>query len=347
MINQTSPQTERTMSNVAETAAEHASDWITIDTDALTDQSLYPFCFQLDALNLDHQLAIEMGLEIPAGSPSGLSNVGELSMRTIHSQNKNPTEVSFPTVTAEHPIVETTSEEHPGKDFLDRSDDVTALTVTTDRASPRPVDLSTPSNTSAASLFGATNAGAVGSALKTLPMECTQNIYGQLLIVPLGEWTPSRHTPSDQTERQDPVSMYGVGITIFVAHEKTSNAVPTLRSKVRGNATAVSEMFTAVGSTPEFQRVWRHSTRAEELIRRPTLKPDPTRYRWVTQRGKLGPAIQAIRNYSSMVSSVPNTVLPHLPHAREVVGTPAKIRVQKKDLAWLLGPRPADDHART
>lgn len=334
---------QKTMSSTIEAASEYTSNWITIDTDSLTDRSLHPLCFQADSINLGQQMALEMGLRVRAGPPSGLSEGGELSVRTIHPYTKRPAAISTPTVSANHPVVDTTGEGHPGLEFLDQTDNIAALTVTTATTSPTPIDLSTSSDTTAASMFGSTNAGAIGSALKTLPTECTQDIYIQVLVVSLGNWTPSqKDTTEDQISTPESVPVYAVGITIFVAYEDgngASGAVPAGDSVVRVDATTVSNKFTAIGNTPtpRFRGAWRHSTPAEEIIRTPTLKPNPTRYRWFAQRLKLERIIQTVRSWSVSVARL-NKVHSHVPHTRQVIGTPAKIRVQQKDLAWLLGP---------
>lgn len=319
------------MSNKPEPTSERMSDWITIDTDVLTEESLHPFCFHSDGLKLENQVAIEMGMRIPASAQSGITSQAELFVRTIHSDNTLETELNFPSVSAEDTVVEGTGKDHPGLAFLEQTDDVAALTITTETTSMSPIELSTEATTSAASMFSTTNAGAIGSALNTLPKECTQDIYVQLFVVPLGE--------------QDSVKLYGVGITIFVAHstgDGASGAVPTADSVVRNDATTVFNEFTETenGATPRFHRVWRHSIPVEALIRKPILKPNPTRYRWVSQGLQFERVIQTIQKWSGpakMVTRV-NKVHPRIPHARHFIGTPAKIRVEKEDLAWLLGP---------
>lgn len=338
------------MSNTIDTASKYASDWIRIDTNALAERSLYPFCIHPDGLNLENQVGIEMGMRLPAGKQSDITSKTELSVRTIQSEKKIPAEVNHPTISAEHPVVDATGDGHPGVDFLAQTDAVTALTVTTETAAPTPINLSVSSSTATASKFGDTCAGAIGSAVKTLPTVCTQDIYVQFLIVPLGQWMPSQsQTDSAHAERLTPVPVYGVGITIFVAQDSDtgdSGVVPAADSVVRNDAITVFDKITAIGQrpTPKFHRVWRHSTPAEELIGSPTLKPDPTRYRWVTQRLGLEPLITKVQSPSNMPSRM-NTVHPYIPYARQIIGSPAKIRMQRKDLAWLLGePAQSNSH---
>jgi hypothetical protein len=88
-------------------------------------------------------------------------------------------------------------------------------------------------------------------------------------------------------------------------------------------------------------KIWRDSTPAKKLISTPTMRPDPTRYLWFSQRFGVGKILHTLPGVTANSEPIANRIHNHIPYAGEIVGTPATIQLQGDDLPWLLG---AQDH---
>lgn len=319
--------------------------WIEIDVTKFTDQSLKQLLIQSDGLALDGQFAIELGLYSPAGPASDTASPATLRIREIpDATDEHATTPS--TATLSQPLIATRNVSHPGKRFLEGLSHATALTVTTETVTADPTDIQPATDGSFANQFENTAAGSVGAAAKYIPTRCTQDVYVQLLIVPdpdTGRHRRFEPFDPDGTEDHEPDSSttFAVGISIFVGSPSTTEAVSqkTLQDEAMRVAT---KWFTPPNSTATFTYAWHRSTPPAEFINTPRLRPDATRYWWLSQHLGLAPINSIVQSTFKKVGIPLQGAHERLPLVREFLGTPAKIRVSKAGLRWLFGGEPAN-----
>lgn len=327
-----------------------SSNWIDIDITKLTDRSLHQLLVQSDGLALDKQFALEVGIDIPAGSAGNTTPPSTLRIREI-SDATDEYGTTTSTATRSRPLITTWGRSHPGLQFLTRVSRVAILTVTTEVGTTGSVKIKPPTGETIQSQFKHTAAGAVGAALEYLPTQATQDLYVQLVIMPgsdAGGTTQFESSDPDSVEDYeiDQSQTFTVGISILVGSPSTGTATISHEALQKEAMRTAKTYFTPPNSEATFTYAWRHSTPPGEFIERPRLQPDATRYRWLSRHLGLAPINSGVQTVAKKVGFPRRRVHEQLPLIREFLGTPAKIRVNEAGLRWLFGGQPANHHTR-
>lgn len=319
------------------------SRWSEIAVDKLTDRPLYPLLLQSDGLDLHGQVAVELGLYVPAGPADDTAPTPTVRVREIADATDRYA-TSMSAATRSQPLIATQDVGHPGREFLEAVSHVTALSVTTETATTEPIEIHPPTDGSFHSQFENTAAGSVGSALEYISQRCTHDVYVQLLIVPIQETVGSHHAESVDPgidAEPTPSTTFAVGISILAGSSATgAETVP--RERLQTEAVRAAKRFKPSNSTATFTVAWRHSTPPAEFIETPRLRPDATRYRWLSQHLGLAPLNKGIQTAVNKGGLTQRDVHDKLPRLRELLGTPGKFRVRESGLRWLFGDTPAN-----
>lgn len=314
------------------------SRWSEIDVSKLTTRSLYPLLTQSDGLALHGQVAIELGLYIPAGPADDTSPQPTARIREIPDATDRYT-TATPAATQSQPLITTQDVGHPGQEFLEAVSHATALTVTTETATTGPIEIQPSTGGSFHSQFENTAAGSVGAAVEYIPHHGTHDVYVQLLIVPSSDVDTSHHSkplgPSTEDEI-NPSTTSAVGISVLAGSPSTGTETVS-RKRLQTEAVHAAKHFRPPNSTATFTHAWRHSTPPAELIKTPRLRPDATRYRWLSQHFGLASLNSGIQTAFNSGGLRPRDLHDRLPLIGELLGTPAKIRVRESGLRWLFG----------
>jgi len=315
--------------------------WTEVDGTKLTDHSLKELLFQSDGLALDRQFCVEVGLYSPAGPAADTASPATLRIREIPDAS---TELATTTSTAtlSQPLIATKDVGHPGEQFLDPASETTALSVTTVTADP--ADVQPPTGDSFTNQFDGTVAGSVGAAANYIPTRYEHDVYVQLLIYPdsnAGNHRRFTSFDSDGAENHEHNSSptFAVGISILVGSSSTETEAVSQKTQQAVAMDVAKQYFTPPNSTATFTYAWRHSTPPAEFIDTPRIRPDATRYRWLSQHLGLAP-INRIVPSSVKRGGVSLGGHDRSSLVREFLGTPAKVRVREAGLSWLFGGEP-------